>query len=114
MLDQGKHGGNGMAISLVVNGMAYRVDVESDTPLLWVFRDSLHLTGTKYGCGIAQCGACTVLIDGKATRSCMIPVAAAAGKSITTIEGLSAEGTHPVQVAWIENDVPEQPARLRI
>jgi isoquinoline 1-oxidoreductase subunit alpha len=96
-----------MSVSLVVNGMAYSADVEPETPLLWVLRDSLKLTGTKFGCGIAQCGACTVLIDGQAIRSCSLPVSAAAGKSITTIEGLSANGTHPVQLAWIELDVPQ-------
>jgi isoquinoline 1-oxidoreductase alpha subunit len=96
-----------MSISLIVNGSAYTVDVEPETPLLWVLRDSLKLTGTKYGCGIAQCGACTVLIDGHATRSCSIPVSGAAGRGITTIEGLSADGTHPVQLAWIELDVPQ-------
>jgi isoquinoline 1-oxidoreductase subunit alpha len=96
-----------MSISLVVNGMAHTVDVEPETPLLWVIRDSLKLTGTKFGCGIAQCGACTVLIDGRATRSCMMPATDAAGKAITTIEGLSADGTHPVQLAWIEFDVPQ-------
>ena len=96
-----------MSISLVVNGIAHTVDVEPETPLLWVIRDSLKLTGTKFGCGIAQCGACTVLIDGRATRSCVMPVAAAGGRTITTIEGLSADGTHPVQLAWIEFDVPQ-------
>jgi aerobic-type carbon monoxide dehydrogenase small subunit (CoxS/CutS family) len=96
-----------MAISVVVNGIARTVDVEPDTPLLWVLRDTLKLTGTKYGCGIAQCGACTVLIDGQAVRSCSYPVSSIAGKSITTIEGLSADGTHPVQLAWIEFDVPQ-------
>jgi isoquinoline 1-oxidoreductase subunit alpha len=96
-----------MSVSLVVNGMAFSADVEPETPLLWVLRDSLKLTGTKFGCGIAQCGACTVLIDGQAVRSCSLPVSAAAGKAITTIEGLSADGTHPVQLAWIEFDVPQ-------
>ncbi len=96
-----------MSISLMVNGSAYTVDVEPETPLLWVIRDSLKLTGTKYGCGIAQCGACTVLIDGQATRSCSFPASAAAGKAVTTIEGLSSDGTHPVQLAWIELDVPQ-------
>jgi isoquinoline 1-oxidoreductase alpha subunit len=100
-------GGSGMSISLMVNGIAYTADVEPETPLLWVLRDSLKLTGTKYGCGIAQCGACTVLIDGRATRSCSIAAEAVAGRTITTIEGLSAEGTHPVQLAWIELDVPQ-------
>jgi len=96
-----------MAISIIVNGIAHTVDVEPDTPLLWVLRDSLKLTGTKFGCGIAQCGACTVLIDGQAIRSCSYPIASVAGKSITTIEGLSADGSHPVQLAWIEFDVPQ-------
>ena len=96
-----------MSISLVVNGSAYTVDLEPETPLLWVLRDALKLTGTKFGCGIAQCGACTVLIDGEATRSCSVPVSTVADKKITTIEGLSAEGTHPVQLAWIEFDVPQ-------
>jgi isoquinoline 1-oxidoreductase subunit alpha len=96
-----------MSISLIVNGNAYTADVEPETPLLWVLRDSLKLMGTKYGCGIAQCGACTVLIDGRATRSCSIAASAAAGKAVTTIEGLSADGTHPVQLAWIELDVPQ-------
>jgi isoquinoline 1-oxidoreductase subunit alpha len=96
-----------MSISLFVNGMAYTVDVEPETPFLWILRDSLKFTGTKYGCGIAQCGACTVLIDGQATRSCSIAASAAAGKAVTTIEGLSPDGTHPVQLAWIECDVPQ-------
>jgi len=96
-----------MSISLLVNGMAHTVDVEPDTPLLWIVRDTLKLTGTKYGCGIGQCGACTVLIDGRATRSCSVTASAAAGKTVTTIEGLSADGTHPVQLAWIEFDVPQ-------
>jgi aerobic-type carbon monoxide dehydrogenase small subunit (CoxS/CutS family) len=90
-----------------VNGIARTVDAEPDTPLLWVLRDTLKLTGTKYGCGIAQCGACTVLIDGQAVRSCSYSISSVAGKSITTIEGLSADGTHPVQLAWIEFDVPQ-------
>jgi isoquinoline 1-oxidoreductase subunit alpha len=96
-----------MSISLVVNGIAYTADVEPETPLLWVIRDSLKLTGTKYGCGIAQCGACTVLVDGAATRSCMTVASEVVGKAITTIEGLSADGSHPVQRAWIEYDVPQ-------
>jgi isoquinoline 1-oxidoreductase alpha subunit len=96
-----------MSISLTINGIAYTADVEPETPLLWVLRDSLKLTGTKYGCGIAQCGACTVLIDGRAMRSCSFPASAVAGKTVTTIEGLSADGTHPVQLAWIEFDVPQ-------
>ena len=84
-----------------------RVDVAPDTPLLWVIRDHLGLTGTKFSCGIAQCGACTVHIDGAPVRSCSFPVSAAAGKAVTTIEGLSADGTHPVQLAWIDLDVPQ-------
>ena len=96
-----------MAITLVVNGIPHTVDLEPDTPLLWVLRDTLKLTGTKYGCGIAQCGACTVLMNGKAIRSCSYPIASVAGQSITTIEGLSTDGTHPVQLAWIEFDVPQ-------
>jgi isoquinoline 1-oxidoreductase subunit alpha len=96
-----------MSISLIVNGIPHAVEVEPDTPLLWVLRDALKLTGTKFGCGIAQCGACTVLIDGVATRSCMTPVSVAVGNAVTTIEGLSADGTHPVQLAWIEFDVPQ-------
>jgi len=96
-----------MAISIIVNGITHTLDVEPDTPLLWVLRDSLKLKGTKFGCGIAQCGACTVLIDGQAIRSCSYPIASVAGKNITTIEGLSADGKHPVQLAWIELDVPQ-------
>jgi len=96
-----------MSISLLINGIAYTADVEPDTPLLWVLRDSLKLTGTKFGCGIAQCGACTVLIEGRAMRSCSVPVSFVGRKEITTIEGLSADGTHPVQLAWIEHDVPQ-------
>jgi isoquinoline 1-oxidoreductase alpha subunit len=94
-----------MAVNLVVNGKAVTVEAEADTPLLWVIRDELHLTGTKYGCGMAQCGACTVHIDGKAVRSCVTPAAAVQGKKITTIEGLG--GEHPVQAAWREADVPQ-------
>jgi isoquinoline 1-oxidoreductase subunit alpha len=94
-------------ISLTVNGKAQQVDVDPDVPLLWVVREQLALTGTKYGCGIAQCGACTVHVDGQAVRSCVTPVSSAAGKSITTIEGLSATGDHPVQKAWTEVDVPQ-------
>jgi len=96
-----------MPITLVVNGSAHTVDVEPETPLLWVLRDSLHLTGTKFGCGIAQCGACTVLVDGQAIRSCSLPVATFEGRSITTIEGLSPDGTHPLQLAWTDFDVPQ-------
>ena len=96
-----------MAIELTVNGVRHSVDVALDTPLLWVIRDQLGLTGTKFSCGIAQCGACTLHVDGKPVRSCGLPVAAAAGKAVTTIEGLSPDGTHPVQRAWIELDVPQ-------
>jgi isoquinoline 1-oxidoreductase alpha subunit len=93
---------------LTINGQAQQVDVDPDTPLLWVLRDTLGLTGTRYGCGIAQCGACTVHIDGVATRSCSVPVGAAEGAEITTIEWLSANGgLHPVQKAWIALDVPQ-------
>src|SRR5262245_6176918 len=93
---------------LIINGHAQQVDVDPDTPLLWVLRDNLGLTGTRYGCGIAQCGACTVHIDGVATRSCSVPVGAAEGAQVTTIEGLSANGSlHPVQKAWIALDVPQ-------
>jgi len=95
-------------ISLSINGQSHMVDVEDDTPLLWVIRDSIGMTGTKYGCGIAQCGACTVHVDGVAMRSCSVPVSLAAGKQITTIEGLAANGKlTPVQQAWLDNDVPQ-------
>ncbi len=91
-----------------VNGQPHEVDVEPDTPLLWVLRDTLGLTGTKYGCGIAQCGACTVHIDGVPTRSCQIPIGTTAGKQVTTIEALAENGKlHPVQQAWLELDVPQ-------
>ena len=96
-----------MAFTLLVNNIQYAVDVEPDTPLLWVLRDSIGLTGTKYGCGIGQCGACTVVINGLAMRSCQLPVSRAMGTPITTIEGLSADGSHPVQLAWKEFDVPQ-------
>jgi isoquinoline 1-oxidoreductase subunit alpha len=92
-------------MKLTVNGEEREVDAPSDMPLLWVLRDLLGLTGTKFGCGIAQCGACTVHLDGAARRSCVTPVSAAAGKKITTIEGLSRNGDHPVQRAWAELDV---------
>jgi isoquinoline 1-oxidoreductase subunit alpha len=93
---------------LSVNGKTHQVDVDPNTPLLWVLRDTIGLTGTKYGCGIAQCGACTVHIDGVATRSCAMPVSAVGARKITTIEGLAANGTlHKVQQAWIDNDVPQ-------
>lgn len=95
------------SILLRVNGRERRVSVPADTPLLWVLRDSLELTGTKFGCGIGLCGACTVHIDGAATRSCITPVSQVVGKAITTIEGLSADSSHPVQRAWIAEDVPQ-------
>jgi len=95
-------------ISLSINGQSHNVDVEDSTPLLWVLRDTIGMTGTKYGCGIAQCGACTVHIDGVAMRSCSIPVNAVAGKQITTIEGLAVGGKLTnVQQAWLDNDVPQ-------
>jgi aerobic-type carbon monoxide dehydrogenase small subunit (CoxS/CutS family) len=93
--------------TLKVNGKQVKVDVEPDMPLLWVLRDELGLTGTKYGCGIAACGACTVHIDGKPVRSCVMPVSAVEGATVTTIEGLSANGDHPVQKAWVNLQVPQ-------
>jgi isoquinoline 1-oxidoreductase alpha subunit len=92
---------------LNVNGKAVSVDVEPEMPLLWVLRDELGLTGTKYGCGIAMCGACTVHVDGQPTRSCVLPVSAVEGKNITTIEALSNDGAHPVQKAWVQLQVPQ-------
>ena len=92
---------------LKINGKNRLVDVEEDTPLLWAIRDTVGLTGTKYGCGIQQCGACTVLIKGRAVRSCGITVGEVAGKEITTIEGLSEDSKHPVQMAWVEEQVPQ-------
>lgn len=94
-------------INLNVNGKQQTVDVDPKTPILWVLRDHLDLVGTKYGCGIAQCGACTIHLDGVAVRSCQLPVSAIGEKAITTIEGLSESGDHPVQQAWIEHDVPQ-------
>jgi aerobic-type carbon monoxide dehydrogenase small subunit (CoxS/CutS family) len=94
-------------IRLKVNGRQYSIQVLPDTPLLWALRDNLGLTGTKFGCGIGLCGACTVHVNGEATRSCITPVSSVVGKSITTIEGLSADGSHPVQKAWIAADVPQ-------
>jgi isoquinoline 1-oxidoreductase subunit alpha len=96
-----------MPYKLTVNGRPATVDAPADMPLLWVIRDVLNLRGTKYGCGIGQCGACTVLIGGRAVRSCQTPVAAADNAKITTIEGLSADGSHPVQLAWADLDVPQ-------
>ena len=97
-----------MAISLTVNGRPRLLDLEPDTPLLWALRDTLGLTGTKFGCGIAACGACTVHVDGQPMRSCSVPVVAVEGASVTTIEGLALEGSlHPVQQAWIDHQVPQ-------
>jgi isoquinoline 1-oxidoreductase alpha subunit len=96
-----------MSIKLKINGTVHDLDVEDDAPLLWVIRDEVGLTGTKFGCGIAQCGACTVHVDGNAQRSCVTPVGSVVGKEITTIEGLSAGGLTPVQQAWIDHQVPQ-------
>lgn len=96
-----------MSYSLTVNGRPTTVDVPADMPLLWVIRDVLNLKGTKFGCGIGQCGACTAHVSGRAVRTCQLPIAMAAGAAITTIEGLSADGTHPLQVAWQELDVAQ-------
>ena len=96
-----------MAISFMLNGKSQSVEVDPQMPLLWVLRDTLNMTGTKFGCGMALCGACTVHINGEATRSCITPISAVSGKQITTIEGLSADGNHPVQQAWVEIDVPQ-------
>ena len=94
-------------LELTVNGQSHTLDVEPETPLLWVLRDELGLTGTKFGCGIAQCGACTVHLDGEAVRSCSLAVGDVGAAKVTTIEGLSADGSHPVQVAWVAEDVPQ-------
>ncbi len=97
-----------MAIfNLNINGKKQQVDVDADTPVLWVLRDHLNLVGTKYGCGIAHCGACTIHVEGMAMRSCNLAISNVEGKAITTIEGLSEKGDHPVQQAWIEHDVPQ-------
>lgn len=96
-----------MKLTLNVNGSAHDVDVEPETPLLWVLRDSIGLTGTKYGCGIAQCGACTIHVDGQPAKACNINAASVVGRKITTIEGLSKDSSHPVQKAWIEDTVPQ-------
>jgi aerobic-type carbon monoxide dehydrogenase small subunit (CoxS/CutS family) len=96
-----------MAISFTLNGARQSVDVDPQMPLLWVLRDTLGLTGTKFGCGMALCGACTVHVNGNAVRACITPVSSLAGKAVTTIEGLSPDTTHPVQQAWIEEDVPQ-------
>jgi isoquinoline 1-oxidoreductase subunit alpha len=94
-------------VRLNINGREQQVDVDGDTPLLWVLRDTLGLTGTKYGCGIAQCGACTVHIEGDAVRSCSVSAASVEGQKIVTIEGLSPDGSHPIQKAWLEVEVPQ-------
>ena len=94
-------------VTLTINGTTQSIDADADTPLLWVLRDHLSLTGTKYGCGMALCGACTVHVDGVAVRSCVLPLKAVEGKSVTTIEGLSKDSSHAVQRAWIESDVPQ-------
>ena len=96
-----------MAISFNMNGKEISVDIEEDTPLLWVIRDEIGLTGTKFGCGAALCGACTVHLDGVAVRSCVLPVSVVAGKRVTTIESLSSDNSHPLQKAWIAHDVPQ-------
>jgi isoquinoline 1-oxidoreductase subunit alpha len=96
-----------MSVTFTLNGKSQTVDVSPDMPLLWVLRDTLNMTGTKFGCGMALCGACTVHINGEATRSCITPISAVSGKKVITIEGLSADGTHPVQRAWIAEDVPQ-------
>lgn len=96
-----------LTVSLTVNGQRHTLALAPDTPLLWVLRDALGLTGTKFGCGIGQCGACTVHLDGKAARSCMLPISAVGERRVTTIEGLSPRGDHPVQRAWVEEDVSQ-------
>jgi len=105
-----------MSHTLNVNGQAHTTDVDGEMPLLWFLRDTLELTGTKYGCGMGLCGSCTVHLDGKAVRSCLVTVADADGKRVTTIEGLSVDGSHPLQVAWLSNNVPQcgycQPGQL--
>ena len=93
--------------NISINGEKKQVDVDPSTPMLWVLRDHLQMTGTKYGCGIAQCGACTIHLNGSAVRSCQLPISAIGDKAIITIEGLSANGDHPVQQAWLEHDVPQ-------
>jgi len=107
-----------MKFTLTVNGKKHDVDVSPDTPLLWVLRDTLGLTGTKYGCGKALCGSCTVHLNGSPVRSCVLPVSAAGGARITTIEGLSSDGSHPLQRAWMEEDVSQcgycQPGQIMV
>ena len=96
-----------MSKTITINSKSFDIDVAEDMPLLWFLRDRLNFTGTKYGCGSGLCGACTVHLDGQPVRSCLLPVGSLAGKSITTIEGLSEKGDHPVQLAWVEHDVPQ-------
>jgi isoquinoline 1-oxidoreductase alpha subunit len=96
-----------MAFALIVNGTRHNVDADPQTPLLWIIRDHIGLTGTKFSCGIGQCGACTLHVDGRAVRSCSVPAASAIGKPVLTIEGLSRNGTHPIQIAWKEFDTPQ-------
>ena len=95
------------SVSFTINGKAAKLEVEPKTPLLWVIREHLNLTGTKFGCGIAACGACTVHINGQAVRSCAVPANSIAGKTVTTIEGLSSDGNHPLQRAWVAEQVPQ-------
>jgi isoquinoline 1-oxidoreductase subunit alpha len=96
-----------MSFMLTINGTDHEIDVEPETPLLWVLRDTVGLSGTKFGCGIAQCGACTVHLDGQPIRSCSVSAASAVGRNVTTIEGLSPDSSHPIQRAWVENTVPQ-------
>ena len=96
-----------MATTITINGQSRTLDIDPETPLLWAIRESLGLTGTKFGCGAALCGACTVHVNGQAVRSCQTPLSAVAGKKVATVEGLSAKNTHPLQVAWIKHDVPQ-------
>ena len=96
-----------MSNTITINGRTQAADVDPAMPLLWFLRDTLELTGTKYGCGMGLCGACTVHLDGQAARACMTPLSAAFGKQVTTIEGLSADGSHPLQIAWVKNNVPQ-------
>jgi aerobic-type carbon monoxide dehydrogenase small subunit (CoxS/CutS family) len=104
---RGKPGGKHIMANITVNGTARQIDVEPETPLLWVLREELGLTGTKFGCGIAACGACTVHVDGVAIRSCSVPVRTVEGKQVTTIEGLTPDSSHPVQQAWLAEQVPQ-------
>jgi isoquinoline 1-oxidoreductase alpha subunit len=96
-----------MSYTITINGQEHKTDVDGDMPLLWFLRDTLELTGTKYGCGMGLCGSCTVHLDGRAVRSCLMTVNVADGKQVTTIEGLSKDGSHPLQIAWLDNNVPQ-------